>query len=108
MECIFPQDCMCADCRSERHFQRMEDEYERWVNSYWDIPGWDGSEHLDEDEDAGRCLPYSEDHDPVQELPIVTWNPPGTMFGDVRRDWKSVGTYDPSSPSDKDEDILPF
>ena len=100
MECTFsPSNCMCKDCRSERHFQRMEDEYERWINTYWDIPGWDGSEHLDEDHDEVQLLPTYED---------IAWPTPGTMFGDVRRDWKSVGTYDPSSPSDKDEDILPF
>lgn len=34
-----------------------------------------------EDEDAGRCLPYYEDHDPIQDLP---------------------------TDEDEDEDILPF
>ena len=59
MECTFsPSDCMCKDCRSERHFQRMEDEYERWVNTYWDIPGWDGR---------------AEDQDEVQDLPEELW-----------------------------------
>ena len=80
MECIFPQDCNCFDCR----FERLEAIFE--ATSTWHTGERTNIEMyvpvvLDdvEDEDAGRCLPYYEDHDPIQDLPI-----------------------------DQDEDILPF
>jgi len=91
MECIFPQDCNCSDCR----FERLEAIFE--ATSTW---------HTGERSSIEMYV--AEDHDPVQPLPTDTWITPGTMFGDVRLGWTSVGTYDPGSPSDQDEDILPF
>ena len=96
MECIFPQDCNCFDCR----FERLEAIFES--TSVWHNGGFSDEE---------RCQPYYEDHDEVQDLPTyedVAWLTPGTLFGDARLGWTSVGTYDPGSPSDQDEDILPF
>jgi len=51
MECIFPQDCNCSDCR----FDRFEVIYE--ATSAW---------HVGE---RTNIMYVAEDHDPVQPLP---------------------------------------
>jgi hypothetical protein len=55
MECIFPRECNCPDCR----FERLEAIFE--ATSAW---------HTGERTNIEMFVPYvAEDHDPVQPLP---------------------------------------
>lgn len=55
MECIFPQDCMCADCK----FERLEAIFE--ATSAW---------HNGERTNIEMYVPYAEDQDEIQDLPF--------------------------------------